>query len=307
MTQQVESLSDRRAVVLDLTVDHSDQALTEAAGRDADDAAFRADVLAGLSRSQKSIPSQYLYDTIGAKLFERITEQPEYYPTRTEIGLLREHATNIAQEVGPNATIVEPGSGAGEKVKILLHALDDPRAMVPVDIAREQLRRVARTLSARHPDLKIVPLWADFTQPIELPAAVAELHPRLVFFPGSTIGNFMPDTQRQLLRSLSELAGQDGALLIGFDRIKDDTTDEILQFVAPSMIVDVTDTYWGAHKYILTYYARDPAWPLLGDGRVDVPAGTPILATVTVENADPTFATSNTLRITRAGKLILTK
>ncbi|MGD1915682.1 MAG: L-histidine N(alpha)-methyltransferase [Phycisphaerales bacterium] len=223
MTQQVGSITDRQAVVLDLTVEHSEQAQSEAAGRTADDAAFRADVLAGLARTPKSSPSQYLYDTIGAKLFERITEQPEYYPTRTEIDLLREHAASIAAAIGPHATIVEPGSGAGEKVEILLRALDRPRGMVPGDIAREQLRSVARTLSSRHPGLKIAPLWADFTQPIELPPAIAELHPRLVFFPGSTIGNFMPDMQRRLLRSLAELAGQDGALLIGFDRIKDET------------------------------------------------------------------------------------
>ncbi len=223
MTQQSVTISDRRAVVLDLSVEHSDEAESEASGRNADDAAFRADVLAGAARPQKSSPSQYLYDTIGAKLFEQITEQPEYYPTRTEIELLKKHAASIAEAVGPGVTIVEPGSGAGEKVEILLNALDHPRGMVPVDIAREQLRRVARTLSARHPDLKIEPLWADFTRPIELPPTIAELHPRLVFFPGSTIGNFGPDMQRELLRALADLAGQDGALLIGFDRIKDES------------------------------------------------------------------------------------
>jgi dimethylhistidine N-methyltransferase len=193
------------------------------AGRAEELAAFRADALAGLAQPQKSIPSKYLYDAQGAELFERITEQSEYYPTRTEIALLRRYANDIASALGPDATVVEPGSGAGEKVEVLLRALDTPRAMVPVDIAREQLRRVARTISARHPTLEIVPLWADFTRPIDLPEPIAGLHPRLVFFPGSTIGNFLPSVQRDLLASLVTLAGEDGALLIGFDRIKDES------------------------------------------------------------------------------------
>lgn len=214
---------ERRAVVLDFSQTHGQPDEGEFRERQADNAAFRADVLAGLSQEQKSIPSKYLYDTVGAKLFERITEQPEYYPTRTEIALLREHAGQIARAIGSKATIVEPGSGAGEKVEILLGALEQPRAMVPVDIAREQLRSVARTLASRHPSLSIVPLWADFTHPIDLPDAIAQLRPRLVFFPGSTIGNFMPDVQRELLTGLACLAGEDGTLLIGFDRIKDES------------------------------------------------------------------------------------
>jgi len=214
---------ERRAVVLDFSGTHDQPDAGESRGREADNASFHSDVLAGLAEEQKSIPSKYLYDTIGAKLFERITEQPEYYPTRTEINLLREHAGEIARAIGPNATIVEPGSGAGEKVEILLQALEHPRAMVPVDIAREQLRSVARTLASRHPTLSIVPLWADFTHPIDLPDAIARLRPRLVFFPGSTIGNFMPSVQRELLGGLACLAGDGGTLLIGFDRIKDES------------------------------------------------------------------------------------
>ena len=213
--------SERHAVVLDYSDAFDGRDADEDQGRAAELAAFRADALAGLSQPQKSIPSKYLYDAVGAKLFEDITEQPEYYPTRTETALLRAHAGEIAQAVGPGATIVEPGSGAGEKVETLLSALDEPRAMVPMDIAREQLRRVARTLAGRHPDLTIVPLWADFTRPVDVPEEIASLSPRLVFFPGSTIGNFLPSVQRELLASLAQLAGNDGSLLIGFDRIKD--------------------------------------------------------------------------------------
>lgn len=210
-------------MVLDFSDAHGQPDADESQGRDADLALFRADVLAGLAQEQKSVPSKYLYDAIGAGLFERITEQPEYYLTRTEMALLREHVGEIAREIGPDATIVEPGSGAGEKIGVLLQTFQHPRAIVPVDIAREQLRSVARTLAARHPSLDIVPLWADFTHPIDLPGAVARLHPRLVFFPGSTIGNFLPSVQRELLIGLTCLAGDDGALLIGFDRIKSES------------------------------------------------------------------------------------
>lgn len=218
-----DSNPERQAVVLELDAAQDDTPSSESRGRNQELAAFRADALEGLAQPQKQIPSKYLYDSIGAKLFEQITEQPEYYPTRTEMALLRRHAPEIAAEIGPGATIVEPGSGAGEKVEILIHALESPRAMVPVDIAREQLRRVARTLAARHSSLEIVPLWADFTRAIAVPERVACLHPRLVFFPGSTIGNFLPDVQQSLLRALASLAGEDGSLLIGFDRIKDES------------------------------------------------------------------------------------
>ena len=220
MTGMQNATETRRGVVLDYADDAHQPGGEETQGRANEVAAFRADAHAGLSQAQRSIPSKYLYDAIGANLFERITGQPEYYPTRTEIALLRRHAPDIAREIGPGATIVEPGSGAGEKVEILLHALESPRAMVPMDISREQLRRVARTLAARHPQIRIVPLWADFTKSIAVPDEVAKLHPRLVFFPGSTIGNFLPDVQQELLASLARLAGADGSLLIGFDRIK---------------------------------------------------------------------------------------
>ena len=225
----IENPSEQRlGIVLDYSNDGSDAAgdlaMEESRARTAEIDAFRIDALSGLAQQQRSIPSKYLYDAVGAKLFEDITRQPEYYPTRTEIELLKKHAGEIAEEVGPGATIVEPGSGAGEKVEILLQAMRSLRAMVPMDIAREQLRRVSRTLSARHPGLQIVPLWADFTRAIDVPDEVAKLHPRLVFFPGSTIGNFLPPVQRQLLASLAHLAGSDGSLLIGFDRIKEEST-----------------------------------------------------------------------------------
>lgn len=223
MTHPAEADIERHAVVLEYADSDAGGDDNEAIGREQELAAFRVDAIAGLSKPQKSIPSKYLYDTAGARLFEQITEQPEYYPTKTEIALLRAHAGEIAELIGPGATIVEPGSGAGEKVEILLNAMREPRAMVPLDIAREQLRRVARTLAARHPHLQIVPLWADFTHAFDIPEKVARLHPRLVFFPGSTMGNFLPDVQRQLLGALAKLAGEDGSLLIGFDRIKDES------------------------------------------------------------------------------------
>jgi len=207
----------RRSVVLDLT-DPDDG---EAAGRRQEADAFRRDVLAGLAGEQKTIPSKYLYDARGAELFEQICEQPEYYPTRTEMALLDASGPGIAAAVGPGAAVVEPGSGAGEKVRLLLDALEAPSAYVPVDISREQLRRVARSLSSVLDGVPVVPLWADFTHHVDVPDDVAGLHPRLVFFPGSTIGNFLPAVQRELLEVFGELAGEGGRLLIGYDRIKD--------------------------------------------------------------------------------------
>ncbi|MEO1008677.1 MAG: L-histidine N(alpha)-methyltransferase [Planctomycetota bacterium] len=214
-------LAPRQAVVLDIAPEADEPAGKEAGGREAELEAFRVDVLAGLARPQKAIPSKYLYDARGAELFERITRQPEYYPTSTEMDLLERHGADIARRIGPGATIVEPGSGAGDKVRLLLGALEKPAAYVPVDIAKDQLRAVAHRLNEHFAGIRVIPLWADFTHHIEVPDAVACLRPRLVFFPGSTIGNFLPLAQQELLAVLAELAGGDGALLVGFDRIKD--------------------------------------------------------------------------------------
>ncbi|PZO90105.1 MAG: L-histidine N(alpha)-methyltransferase [Sphingomonas sanxanigenens] len=182
------------------------------------DSAFRADVLAGLSAHPRAIPARWFYDLEGSRLFERITELPEYYPTRVETALLRAHGGEIGRLVGPGRAVVEFGSGSSIKTPHLLAAIE-PSAYVPIDISGDFLRQSAAALGARFPDLSILPVEADFTAPIAPPPAIAGL-PRLGFFPGSTIGNLVPRTAVDLLRAMVATLGVGSMLLIGMDRIK---------------------------------------------------------------------------------------
>ncbi len=179
------------------------------------------DVMQGFRERQKWISSMYFYDRRGSELFDRICELPEYYPTRTEISILRENAVDIATTVGPGVLVIEPGSGSGEKARMLLRALDGPVAFVPVEISREHLKASAESLNADFPDLEVLPVCADFSREFEVPAPGRAARRRLVFFPGSTIGNFEPDDACELLRTFRTVAGPDGALLVGVDLRKD--------------------------------------------------------------------------------------
>ncbi len=181
---------------------------------------FRAAVVEGLSQPQKRISSKYFYDERGSKLFEQITELPEYYPTRTETALLRAHAKEFAELIGPNASLVEFGSGSSTKVRILLDALEDPSAYVPIDISRDHLIESAKGLADAYPDLMVVPVAADYTQPLELPEIPNEVV-RIGFFPGSTIGNFSYAEAVNFLRTAATELGTDNGLLIGVDLKKD--------------------------------------------------------------------------------------
>jgi len=181
-----------------------------------DHEAFRRDMIQGLSAPQKQTKAKYLYDERGAALFEEICELEEYYPTRTEIALLRDRAADIAASIGEGATVIEYGSGATVKVRILLDALEAPAAYVPVDISREQLQANARQLAADYPGLAVVPICADYTRPLPLPAELAADN-RLAFFPGSTIGNLMPDEAVAFLAAAARTVGAGGSLLIGVD------------------------------------------------------------------------------------------
>ena len=175
---------------------------------------FRDAAWRGLAAESKSIPPKFLYDARGAELFERICEQPEYYPTRTEMGLLRAHGADIAGLIGARGQLVEYGSGAGEKIELLLAALERPEAYVAIDISREQLLDATARLASRHPELDVTGICADYTRPLPLPDAPNGR--RIGFFPGSTIGNFTPEeAQRFLASAASSLAG--GGLLIGVD------------------------------------------------------------------------------------------
>ena len=181
--------------------------------------AFRGDVLRGLSQPRKTIPARWLYDNAGSEWFEKITALDEYYPTRTEIGILKDSAAPIAEIVGEGRAVVEFGAGSATKTPILLDALA-PSAYVPLDISGEFLREACRPLEARYPDLPIFPLEADFTKPARLPAKIAG-KPLLGFFPGSTIGNMEPAPAVDLLRSMRDTLGDESWLVIGMDRIKD--------------------------------------------------------------------------------------
>lgn len=183
--------------------------------------AFRSDVLAGLSAPRKTLPSRWLYDDRGSELFEEITRLPEYYPTRTETGILRANAAEIAAFCGSRAVLIEYGAGAGVKTEILLGALDNPALYVPVDIAGDFLVDAANRIESRFPYIEIRPVVADFTADFDLPADLPKLPPRVAFFPGSTIGNLAkPDAVEFLARARAHV-GKTGRMVVGVDLRKD--------------------------------------------------------------------------------------
>ncbi|HSC06618.1 MAG TPA: L-histidine N(alpha)-methyltransferase [Steroidobacteraceae bacterium] len=179
------------------------------------------EVIAGLSSRPKFLYPKFFYDARGSELFDRICQLPEYYLTRTEIAILREHAPPFVRSLGPGVRLVEPGSGSSLKTRILLNALTPPACYVPVDISRTHLMAAARTLAAQYSHLDVLPVAADFTQAFELPRSAAPTHRTLVFFPGSTIGNFDRAESIELLRMMRELAGETGLVLVGADLRKD--------------------------------------------------------------------------------------
>ena len=182
---------------------------------------LEAEVLAGLSKPQKSLPCKYFYDAEGAALFEAICATQEYYVTRTERRIFKEHLPEIAKLVGPRAVVLEPGSGSGVKTRMLLEALDTPAAYVPVDLSRAQLLVTAAEIAGALPDLEVLPVCADYSQSFPLPNPMANAGRRLVFYPGSTIGNFDRAEATTFLKRMAEQVGKGGALLIGFDLKKD--------------------------------------------------------------------------------------
>jgi dimethylhistidine N-methyltransferase len=183
--------------------------------------AFLEDVLAGLAGAQKSIPPKYFYDKHGCELFEAICDLPEYYLTRTELGILRSQAAEFAQFAGPDVELIEFGSGAQEKTRALVDALR-PSLYVPVDIAGDALRAASEKLAAEYPWLNIMGICADYTRPLALPEfGGVPVRRKLVFFPGSTIGNFTPAEALVFLKQARKAAGRGGILLIGVDLKKD--------------------------------------------------------------------------------------
>ena len=186
----------------------------------ATESAFAADVVAGLTAKPKALPPKYFYDLAGSALFDRITELPEYYPTRSEIGILQENAPAIASLFPQNCALIEFGGGSSRKARILLGAAATVEAYVPVDISGDFLQQDAAQLRRDFPHLAVYPLVTDFTKPFELPAAIAAL-PRVGFFPGSTIGNFEPHEACKFLRHAGGMLGEGAVFVIGVDLIKD--------------------------------------------------------------------------------------
>lgn len=182
---------------------------------------FRDAVLAGLSATPKSLPCKFFYDQRGSALFEAICEVPEYYLTRTELGILETCAGVIAERIGPQCRLVELGSGASVKVRLLLNALEAPLAYVPVDISRGFLREAAASIAADFPDIEVVAVCADYTRPFELPQITGPVGKTVGFFPGSTIGNFEPEAVVAFLTHVGKLLGPGAEMLIGADVKKD--------------------------------------------------------------------------------------
>ena len=179
---------------------------------------FLEDTLQGLSRPQKEIPAKYFYDQRGSELFDQICDLAEYYPTRTEIGLLHEHAAEMAALIGKHCILVEYGSGNSRKIPILLQCLQEPIAYMPIDICKEYLLYSSTQIAQYHPGLQVIAVCADYMKPFQLPACDPHKNTKkAIFFPGSTIGNCLPSEAIRLLKNAAKLVGEGGAMLVGVD------------------------------------------------------------------------------------------
>ena len=182
---------------------------------------FLADVIAGLSSNPRTIPCKYFYDARGAALFQKICELPEYYVTRTEIDILDRNRADIASQLGPDIQLIGLGTGAGTKTRILIEALENPAVYIPVDISEKQLRESTALFREIFPHLEMLPVCADYLQPVALPSAQRKPARNIVYFPGSTIGNFEPHEAIDFLRRIWNVCRGGGGLLIGVDLKKD--------------------------------------------------------------------------------------
>lgn len=181
---------------------------------------FAHDMEAALASRPRGISPKYFYDAMGSQLFDRICELPEYYPTRTELGILAVNAREIAAHIGPRAELVEFGAGSLRKARLLLDAMERPARYLPIDISAQHLSQSAAALQRDYPGLAVQPVIADYTLPLQLPAPLAGAGRKVGFFPGSTIGNFTPQDALQFLKGTVELL-RGGALLLGADLVKD--------------------------------------------------------------------------------------
>lgn len=182
---------------------------------------FKDSALAGLRREEKRLDCKYFYDERGSRLFDRICELDEYYLTNTELSILNKNAVEIAKQIGERVRLVEYGSGSSTKTRILLDHLQDVAAYIPVDISGEHLDLAAESIRADYPSIEVLPLAKDFTREFALPLTARQSARSVVFFPGSTIGNFEPDDAERLLALVGRVCGGAGGLLIGIDLVKD--------------------------------------------------------------------------------------
>lgn len=178
---------------------------------------LKGEILEGLGGAQKTLPCKYLYDERGSQLFDKICQLKEYYPTRTEEAILRDYSDEMAEMAGANASVIELGSGSSLKTPILLRALEAPTVYAPIDISKDHLLAAAERIHSDFPELRVIPICADYLAPIHLPSEFNTMPSRLVFFPGSTIGNFEPPEAIAFLRRMSDLMGESGSFLVGVD------------------------------------------------------------------------------------------
>ncbi|HVY54926.1 MAG TPA: L-histidine N(alpha)-methyltransferase [Thermodesulfobacteriota bacterium] len=184
------------------------------------------EVVRGFEKEQKQLPCKLFYDKRGSLLFDEICGLEEYYPTRTEIGIMQENIADICSFLGNNCLLVELGSGSSIKIRLLLDNLINPSGYVPIDISEEHLMGSAKTLARDYPGLRIMPVHADYTQPLSLPRFDFPFSRTVFFYPGSTIGNFTPESAGAFLKRIAKRAGRGSGLLIGVDLVKDVKTLE---------------------------------------------------------------------------------
>jgi dimethylhistidine N-methyltransferase len=187
----------------------------------------RQEIIDGLRQDEKMISPKYFYDERGSQLFDKITTLPEYYPTETEFGIMRANIAEIAALIGPQASLIEYGSGSSRKTRVLLEHLIEQAVYVPVDISEDHLLESARQIRSEFPDLEVLPVVADFTKRFELPNPTVMPLRNIVYFPGSTIGNFTTAAACELLKVMYHEAGENGAMLIGVDLQKDPSVIEL--------------------------------------------------------------------------------
>lgn len=183
---------------------------------------LRDEVLAGLHDQPKHLPSKFFYDERGSKLFDAICDLNEYYPTRTELAIMRAHIDAMVEALGPRLRLVEYGSGSSLKTRILLDHLPDLAGYVPIDISRKHLLQAAEEIAEQYPEVPVLPVCADYTSDYRLPDLDGPVERTAIYYPGSTIGNFTPETARDFLTHMAQQVGSNGGLLIGVDLQKDE-------------------------------------------------------------------------------------